>query len=207
MDESADKLYSKHRGLIRSLINQIVVNNSSVVDTQDLQQAGALAFITALRSYDPSLGSFPSYIRKCIRNALLEQANSFNSAFTVDEKVRRQANAIRRLRSEGLSDDVIMTRLGIKTRATFLSLLDLVENHSVDLDQVEISSNSSIDEDGIFRMLEEIGLTESETDFVNLVTSNHSMDEIVERMEMSRSSLYAIKASIRDKILAWGQEN
>lgn len=189
------------------MINQIVVNNSSVVDTQDLQQAGALAFITALRSYDPSLGSFPSYIRQCVRNALLEQANSFNGAFTVDEKVRRQANAIRRLRSEGLSDDVIMARLGIKTRATFLSLLDLVENHSVDLEQVEISSNSSIDEDGIFKMLEEIGLTESEMEFVNLVTSNHSMDEIVERMEMSRSTLYAIKASIRDKILAWGQEN
>ncbi len=206
MEESADKIYAQHRGLIRSLINSIVVNNPSVVDTQDLQQAGALALIVALRSYDPSLGSFQSYIRKCIRNALLEQANSFNRVFTVDEKVRRQANAIIKLRVEGLSDDTIMTRLGIKTRATFLSLLGLVESHSVDLDQVDIEVESSIEEESIFKVLNEIGLGEPETQFINLVISNHSMDDIMNKMNVSRSHLYTIKASIRDKILAWGQD-
>ena len=206
MEEPADKIYAQHRGLIRSLINSIVVNNPSVVDVQDLQQAGALALIVALRSYDPSLGSFQSYIRKCIRNALLEQANSFNSVFTVDEKVRRQANAIIKMRIEGLSDDTIMTRLGIKTRATFLSLLGLVESHSVDLDQVDIEAETSIEEESIFKMLDEIGLSKLEIQFINLVTSSHSMDDIMIQMDISRSNLYTIKASIRDKILAWGQD-
>lgn len=206
MEESADKVYAQYRGLIRSLINSIVVNNPSVVDVQDLQQAGALALIVALRSYDPSLGSFHSYIRKCIRNALLEQANSFNGVFTVDEKVRRQANAIVKMRVQGLSDNTIMTRLGIKTRATFLSLLGLVESHSVDLDQVDVEGETSIEEESIFKMLDEIGLGESEVQFINLVTSNHSMDDIMSEMDISRSHLYTIKASIRDKILAWGQD-
>lgn len=207
MDESSDKLYAQHRGLIRSLINSIVVNNPSVVDTQDLQQAGALAVIAAFRSYDPSLGSFQSYIRKCIRNALLEQANSFSSVFTVDEKVRRQANAIVKMRAEGLSDDAIMTRLGVKTRATFLSLLGLVESRSVDLDQVDVEAEATIEEKSVFKMLEEIGLTESEVELVNLVISNHSIDGITKEMGISRSRLFEIKTSIRDKILTWGQDN
>jgi len=206
MEESVDDIYMQHRGLIRSLINSIVVNNSSVVDIQDLQQVGALALIVALKSYDPSLGSFQSYIRKCIRNALMEQANSFNSIFTVDEKVRRQANAIVKMRNEGLKDDVIMTRLGIKTRATFLSLLRLAEDHAIRLDQIDAETESFLEEENIFKMLEEIGLAESETRFINLVVSNHSMDDIMNEMGVSRSNLYAIKASIRDKILTWGQD-
>lgn len=206
MEESADQVYAKYKGLIRSLINSIVVNNPSVVSVEDLQQAGALALIVALKSYDPSAGSFQSYIRRCIRNALLEQANSFNSVTTVDEKVRRQANTVVKLRKEGLSDDAIMARLGIKTRATFLSLLELVESSSVDLDQIEAPSEFSMDEDQIFRMLDEIGLSKSEMRFVNLVTSNHSMDEIEEEMNLARSNLYVLKASIRDKILAWGRD-
>lgn len=207
MEGSTDKIYAQHRGMIRSLINSIVVNNPSVVDTQDLQQAGALALIVALRSYDPSLGSFQSYIRKCIHNALLEQANSFNNVFTVDEKVRRQANAIIKMRAEGLSDDTIRIRLGIKTRATFLSLSRLVENHSVDLDQVEVEAETSIEEESIFRMLDEIGLVDPEVKFINLVISNYSVDEIMREMSISRTALYGMKASIRDRILAWGQDN
>jgi len=207
MEESVDKVYAQHRGLIRSLINSIVVNNPSVIDVQDLQQAGALALIVALQSYDPSVGSLPSYIRQCVRRALLEQANSFSSVFTVDEKVRRQANAIIKMRGEGLKDEVIMTRLGIKTRATFLSLLGLVESHTVDINQVDVAAEASIEEKSIFKVLEEIGLVESEMQFINLVVNNYSMDEIITEMEVGRSHLYAIKASIRDKILAWGQDN
>ena len=207
MDQYPDKVYLRHRGLIRSLINSIVVNNPAVVDTQDLQQAGALALVVALKSYDPSLGSLPSYIRKCIRHALLEQANSFSNVFTVDEKVRRQANAVRRMRREGIDDAEIMAKLGIKTRATFLSLLGLVENYSVDPNQIEVVDDTSPEEGSIFKVLDEIGLTEQELKFVNLVTSNYSMDDIVTEMAVSRSTLFVIKASIRDKILAWGQDS
>ncbi len=206
MEESADKIYAEHRGLIRSLVNSIVVNNPSVVDAQDLQQAGALALIVALRSYDPSVGSFQSYIRKCIQNALLEQANSFNNVFTVDEKVRRQANAIAKMRNKGMSDDVIMTQLGIKTRATFLSLVGLLDNHSIDLDRTDIEIEASVEEESIFKVLNEIGLDESEITFINLVTKNCSMDEIINEMGVSRTNLYTIKASIRDKILSWGRD-
>lgn len=205
MEESPDKVYARYKGLIRSLINSIVVNNSSVVSHEDLHQAGALALIVALKSYDPSVGSFQSYIRSCIRNALLEQANSFNSVTTVDEKVRRQANAVKRLRREGLSDDEIMACLGIKARDTFLSLVELVESRSVDLDQIEICANNGLDEDQLFNMLDEINLSEQEVMLVRLMTTNHSIDEIQEVMGLSRSAVYALQASIREAILDWGR--
>jgi len=86
-------------------------------------------------------------------------------------------------------------------------LLGLVENHSVYPDQVVVADDAALEEDGVFKMLDEIGLTEQELKFVNLVTSNHSMDDITTEMVVSRSTLFAIKASIRDKILAWGQDD
>jgi DNA-directed RNA polymerase specialized sigma subunit len=208
MEDPTEKTYLRHRGLIRALINSIVVNNTSVVDTQDLQQVGAMALVLALKTYDPSLGSLPSYIRKCVRNALLEQANSFSGVFTTDERVRRQANAIRRLKLDGLSDKDIMSRLGIRTQATFNALLGLIDGGSIDLDSIELPAGAlSMDEDTIHRMLDEIGLDESEMEFVNLVTTSKTVDEIMDAMELSRTSLYAIKASVKDKILSWGQDN
>lgn len=204
MEESSDKVYAQHRGLIRSLINSIVVNNPSIVDNQDLQQAGAMALIVALKSYDPSLGSFQSYIRRCIRNALLEQANAFNSVFTVDEKVRRQANSISKLRKQGLSDDAIMGRLGIKTRATFLSLLELSDG-AVDIDQIEAIADTGFNEASILDVLDEIGLDETEMKFVNLTIQQYSISDLEQEMDLSRAQLYRLKASIRDKILAWGK--
>jgi len=204
MEESADQLYDRHKGLIRSLTNSIVVNNISVVSNEDLQQAGAMALIVALKSYDPSLGSFQSYIRRCIRNALLEQANAFNSVFTVDEKVRRQANSISRLRKQGLSDETIMGRLGIKTRATFLSLLEL-SNGAVDIDQVEAVANTGFNEISILSALDEIGLDEAEMKFVNLTIQQYSTSDLEQEMDLSRGQLYRLKASIRDKIHTWGK--
>ena len=206
MDESSDKLYAKYKGMIRSMIHSVVVNNPSVVSIEDLQQAGALALVVALKSYDPSEGSFHSYIRRCIRNALLQQANSFNSGVTVDEKVRRQANAIVKMRSQGLSDDDIMARLGVKNRATFLSLVDLADNRVADVDQIEIpTSDKGMDEEQLWRQLSDIPLSDQELQFIRLTTTNHSMEQIQAEMCLSRTALFELKAAIKDAILAWGR--
>lgn len=206
MEESIEQIYVQYKGMIRKMITSIVVNNPAIIDPQDLQQAGALALVVALQSYDPSAGSLPSYIRQCVRNAILDQANSFNSVFTVDEKVRRQANRIIKMRNQGLNDEEIITRLGIKTRATFLALTQLVDNSSIELENAYIEGDMSIDTDDIIRMLSEIGLSKLEKRFVDLVITNHSMDEIMDKMNLGRSRLYEIKASIRDKILAERQD-
>ena len=83
----------------------------------------------------------------------------------------------------------------------------MIESHVVDLDQVEIEAETTIEEASIFKMLDEIGLMESEIEFINLIIKNHSIDEMTKVMNVSRSRLFEIKASIRDKILTWGQDN
>lgn len=205
MEESAENIYAKHRGLIKALISSIVINNPAVVSTDDLQQTGALALMMALKSYDPSIGSFQTYIRRCIRNALLEQANTFNGVFTVDEKIRRQANKVIKLREQGLEDSEIMRRLGIRNKDTMLSLIELTHS-TVDVKNLDTVEEENISENDIMRMLGEIGLDEIEQRFVALVIDNKSMDELEKEMGTSRANLYSIKRSIKDKILAWGEK-
>lgn len=205
MGEREDEIYSQYRTLIKTLVNGIVINNPSVVSIEDLQQAGALALMMAINSYDPSLGSLQSYIRSCVRYAILEQANIFNSVFTVDEKVRRQVNMALKLRKQGLTDEEIMSKLGIKTRATFTSIMGLVDQPS-DISHIDISIGQAIEEDDVVRILDEIGLDESERQLVNLLIEKHSMDDLEKITKTSRSHIYKLKSSIKDKILKWGQK-
>ena len=203
-EESAGDFYKENRRLIKALMRSIVVNNSSVVSDEDLEQAGALALIVALRSYDPSVGSLQSYIRKCIRNALLEQANVFSSSFTTDEKQRRRANLAYKLRNDGASDEEIMTTLGIRKRDTLVSLFNLLQP-ATNIDRIEVAGDEYIDESSIWPLLDEIGLEKDERRYVELVLANHNMDEIERLMGRSRSYLYNLKAAIVEKVLDWGR--
>ncbi len=203
--EPLEKLYARHKGLIGSLIKSIVINNRSVVSIADLQQVGAMALIVALKTYDPSLGSLSAYVRKCIRNALLEEANSFSGVFTVDEKLRRQANKAYQMRREGKPDSEIMSSLGIKTEATYRSLLNLVENKTVDLEQIEHLASISLDEDGLFRTLNDVGLSELEREIVTLLMSQTSMADIERKTGLTKAQIANIKVVINDKITNWGK--
>jgi len=207
MEESVDKLYAQYKGLIKSLASKIVINNPSVISSEDLTQAGALALLTAIRSYDPTIGSFKTYLRRCIINALLEQANSFNPAITVDEKVRRQVNAIIKLRGEGIEDDEIMKRLGIRTRATFLSLQAL-SNAAVDIDQLDPSDfpDSKLEDHNLVMLLNNMGLSDIELDFISLSMQGCDLEKISESTGLSLKQLRKLKASVKDKIMQWGQE-
>lgn len=203
--EPLEKLYARHRGLIGSLIRTIVINNKAVVSVADLQQVGALALVVALQSYDPSLGSLSAYVRRCIRNALLEEANSFSGVFTVDEKLRRQANRAQQMRKAGKSDQEIMLSLGIKTEATYRSLLNLVENKTVDLEQIEHLASISLDEESLVRTLDDIGLSPTERQVVSLLMSHVSMADIEQQTGLTKAKLANIKAIVKDKITNWGR--
>lgn len=203
--ESIEKLYARHKGLIGSLIRSIVINNKSVVSIADLQQVGAMALIVALKTYDSSVGSLSAYVRKCIRNALLEEANSFSGVFTVDEKLRRQANKAQQMRRDGKSDKDIMATLGIKTEATYRSLLNLIENKTVDIEQIEHLASISLDEESILRALDDIGLSKVERHVVSLMMTQATLDKIEQETGLSRSEIANIKVLVSDKITNWGR--
>jgi RNA polymerase sigma factor (sigma-70 family) len=205
IQEPIEKLYARHKGLIGSLIKSIVVNNKSVVSIADLQQVGAMALIVALKTYDPSLGSLSSYVRKCIRNALLEEANSFSGVFTVDEKIRRQANKAYQMRRAGKSDQEIMNYLGIRTHSTYLSLLNLIENQSVEITEIEHLASDILDEEALHKILDELGLSFVERQVVDLFMRHVSIEEIERTTGLDRAQITNIKVVITDKITNWGR--
>jgi RNA polymerase sigma factor (sigma-70 family) len=205
LGEPFDRIYAKHQGMIGSLIRSIIINNRSVVSIADLQQVGAMALIIAIKSYDPSLGSLKSYIRKCIRHALLAEANAFGSVFTVDEKTRRQANAAKRMQDQGLRHSDIMTMLGIKTHATLESLLKLTEDQAVSFDQIEILAPSSMEEQSLISMLDDIGLSKEERRLVDLIMDSRSIEEIENMTGMNKVEIARARVSISDKITHWGK--
>jgi|SRR5690606_36241216 len=203
--ESIEKLYARHKGLIGSLIKSIVVNNKAVVSTEDLQQVGAMALVVALKSYDPSLGSLSAYIRKCIRNALLEEANSFSGVFTVDEKLRRLANKAIAMQRDGKGDEEIMLALGIRTLSTYISLLNLAANRTIDLEQIEHLTSISFDEQSIERTLDDVGLLPIERQVVSLFMTQASIEDIERQTGLSRTQIANIKLVVNDKIKTWGR--
>lgn len=205
--DDIDKIYEKHKGLIRSLINSVVINNSNVVSRDDLFQVGALALILALKSYNPELGSLHAYIKSCVRNALLEEANSFNGVFTTDPRLRRQANRALKLKREGRTEKEIMTTLGIATKKTLKSLINIAEGgNAIDLSSIDIESDPLTNDEELDYLLSDVGLTETERQFVNLVVRNYSMEQIQEAMLLSKAQYYTVNASIKDKIISWGKE-
>ena len=199
------KAYQKYSLLISLLIDSIIINNRGVVSRDDLNQVAAMALISAIRSHDPSTGSLQSYIRKSVRNALIEQANKFSGVFTVDEKTKRCANMIKKLKTEGVADGEIMKKLGIKTRATFLSLVELSESPA-NIDDVDVTASESMSSDEISSLLEEINLDEQELALVNLTLAGGSMAEVADSMGLGLAQAYKIKNSVKCKILEWGQK-
>jgi RNA polymerase sigma factor (sigma-70 family) len=193
-------------GLVRQIARSIVVNNPGVVSNDDLLQAGALAVVLAFKSYDPSQGSFNAYIRKSIKNALLEQANSFSAVFTTDDKVRRQANTAARLAKEGKTHKEIMCQLGIRQEATLLSLLNLVESKQqqiVDVPEDDDTQDVEVFLSNIELLSDELKLTEEELDFVDLSLRGYSMREIENTLRFSTAQLYKIRSSVYDKFTDW----
>ena len=203
MDTDLDNLYNKYKGIIRSLAKSIVINNKSIVSLEDLQQAGAIGLLVGVKNYDPNSGSFSSYIRRCIRNALIEEANSFNDVFTVDPKLRSIANRAIKMKREGMSDIAIMSNLGISNRRTLDSLFFLVEEESVSIH--DIDSDNEIC--SMQNLIGEIGLTQSEEHLVGLIISNFRMEDIEEQMGLTRPQIYEMKSCIKNKISNWGKLN
>jgi RNA polymerase sigma factor (sigma-70 family) len=205
--DDIDQVYEKHKGLIRSLINSVVVNNPTVVSREDLHQVGALALILALKSYNPELGSLHGYIKSCVRNALLEEANSFNGVFTTDPRLRRQANLALKLKREGKTEIEIMATLGIATKKTLKSLINLAEGgNAVDVSSIDIECDTALNDRELDQLLDDVGLTDIEREFISLVVDNHTMEQIQEVMLLSRAQYYTVNASIKDKIINWGKE-
>jgi RNA polymerase sigma factor (sigma-70 family) len=197
----------KYTNIVKSMVRRIIINGN-MVSTEDLEQVGMLALVNAIRTYDSSVGSLPSYLRACIRNAIIAEANKCCSVFTIDPRVRVQVNQIIKLRREGHDNESIMQTLGIRNRDRFLSLLSLVDIEVEILsDDIAANDTSMFDVQDVYRVLNDIQLEDQEKDLIVLTIANQSRKTIMRSLSLDGVQYANLKKQVIKKILEWGEND
>ncbi len=91
-DESAENaLIEQYLPLVRSAVGRLAMSLPEHVDQGDLNSAGLIGLLQAVRNYDPACGnSFESYARLRIRGAMLDELRRMDWVpRTVHEKARK----------------------------------------------------------------------------------------------------------------------
>src|ERR1041385_7244867 len=92
-------LVQQYLPLVTAILGRLAMTLPDHVDHDDLQSAGLVGLLQALRNYDPSSGnSFETYARVRIRGAMLDELRRMDWVpRTVHEKARRIQTAIAEL--------------------------------------------------------------------------------------------------------------
>jgi RNA polymerase sigma factor for flagellar operon FliA len=92
-------LVEQYLPLVRSVLGRLAMSLPEHVDHDDLNSAGMIGLLQALRNYDPSSGnSFETYARLRIRGAMLDELRRMDWVpRTVHEKARRIQEAMAEL--------------------------------------------------------------------------------------------------------------
>src|SRR5579883_493782 len=93
---SENALVEKYLPLVRSALGRLAMTLPDHVDQDDLNSAGLLGLLQALRNYDPGCGtSFETYARLRVRGAMLDELRRMDWVpRTVHEKARRIQDTI-----------------------------------------------------------------------------------------------------------------
>jgi RNA polymerase sigma factor (sigma-70 family) len=201
-----DQILTKYSHIISHMARNIILN-SNILSRNDLEQAGVAALLAAIDSYDPSTGSFNNYARVCIRNAMLAEANKCCGIFMIDPRVRTQVNQINKYRRDGLTDDEIMTKLGLTNKRRFLSLTSLLDIEYTEAnDQIsEIDELNFNNTDELLKILQEVGLNDKELCLVEYITTGCDKKYILENMDIDYTKYLDIRNTVKDKIRTWGR--
>lgn len=123
-------LVQQYLPLVRSVLGRLAMTLPDHVDADDLNSAGLVGLLQALRNYDPSSGSsFEAYARLRVRGAMLDELRRMDWVpRTVHEKARRIQDALCALEQKlGRSPtDAEMARAMKLTLNEYTDLLDEV---------------------------------------------------------------------------------
>ena len=92
-------LVQQYLPLVSSILGRLAMTLPDHVDQDDLQSAGLVGLLQALRNYDPANGnSFETYARVRIRGAMLDELRKMDWVpRTVHEKARKIQHAMAEL--------------------------------------------------------------------------------------------------------------
>lgn len=121
-------LVERYLPLVRSVLGRLAMTLPEQVDHDDLNSAGLVGLLQALRNYDPSSGtSFETYARVRIRGAMLDELRRMDWVpRTVHEKARRIQDTLSELEQKlgRLPTDAEMARALQMSVGDYQRLLD-----------------------------------------------------------------------------------
>ncbi len=96
-----EELVIQHLPLVKTIVGRLAMTLPPSVNIEDLQSAGAIGLLHAIRNYDPSNGaSFETYARFRIRGAVMDELRRCDWASrTARDKARRIQAAVSELES------------------------------------------------------------------------------------------------------------
>lgn len=212
-----------HLPLVKRIALHLLARLPSSVELDDLQQAGLLGLLSAVRSYSPDQGaSFETYAGIRIKGAMLDELRKLSWApRSVHEKARRMANAVREVeaRNNGQASDAeIAEEMGVTLdeyhgmlAETASCQLLFIEDAGVEEEQEVDDNPASMMEDERFRaaLVEVIEqLPERERLVMALYYQEElNLKEVGLVLEVSESRVSQIHSQaltrIRAKMAAW----
>jgi hypothetical protein len=109
-DRLANILKDLHPFLV--VVAGSAATSSSVIEFDDLYQAGALAIVDAVNSHDIAKGSgLYSYVKSCARRAIYKEAAQFYGPFYLPKGVLSLVFKVQRLDGVGELDEEIVNKL------------------------------------------------------------------------------------------------
>jgi RNA polymerase sigma factor for flagellar operon FliA len=193
-----------HLPLVKRIALHLLARLPSSVELDDLQQAGLLGLLSAVRSYSPDQGaSFETYAGIRIKGAMLDELRKLSWApRSVHEKARKMAQAVR---------DVEARNNGQASDAEIAQEMLFIEDAGVEDDQEADENPAEMMEDERFRSaLTAVidGLPERERMVMALYYQEElNLKEVGLVLEVSESRVSQIHSQaltrIRAKMSAW----
>jgi RNA polymerase sigma factor for flagellar operon FliA len=212
-----------HLPLVKRIALHLLARLPSSVELDDLQQAGLLGLLSAVRSYSPDQGaSFETYAGIRIKGAMLDELRKLSWApRSVHEKARRMAAAVREVeaRNNGQASDAeIAEELAVSLEEYHSMLAETASCQLLFIEDAGVEEDQEVDDDPASKMEDErfrsalVEVIEQLPERERLVMALYYQEELNLKevglvLEVSESRVSQIHSQaltrIRAKMTAW----
>jgi RNA polymerase sigma factor for flagellar operon FliA len=212
-----------HLPLVKRIALHLSARLPSSVELDDLQQAGLLGLLSAVRSYSPDQGaSFETYAGIRIKGAMLDELRKLSWApRSVHEKARRMAAAVREVeaRNNGQASDAeIAEELAVSLEEYHSMLAETASCQLLFIEDAGVEEDQEVDDDPASKMEDErfrsalVEVIEQLPERERLVMALYYQEELNLKevglvLEVSESRVSQIHSQaltrIRAKMTAW----
>lgn len=184
---------------------------SSVLDKDDLVQAGYIGMLNGLKSFSKDKAKETNtkkttYVIQCIKNAILQEANRFYGPVTIPHNKRLKLNSFSKMASSGKSKEEIMKKMSITDKEyeelsglrRFKNSISLVSVQEED----EPAATSRSKEVEIAELIDQkrFNLSKEDMDIILCKYSGMTFNEIADMYNVSRETMRKRVEKIISKI-------